>query len=78
MGINKYIIDGNSVDSIELKCLIVSRGVKVDSAVYRRYKNAARLSSSPLCCNCFLLSDGTVVQLTDTNFHLRLLSSVLK
>jgi len=75
---NKYVIDGNSIDAVELKCLIVSRGIKVDNAVYRRHKNTARLNSSPLCCNCLLLSDGTVVQLTDTNFHLRLLSNVLK
>ena len=75
---NKYVIDGNSIDSVELKCLIVSRGIKVDNAVYRRHKNTARLNSSPLCCNCLLLSDGTVVQLTDISFHLRLLSNVLK
>ena len=75
---NTYIIDGNIIDSVELKCLIVSRGVKVDNTVYQRFKNVARLSKSPLCCNCLLLSDGTVAQLTDTNFHLRHLSSILK
>jgi len=75
---NKYLIDGNCIDSIELKCLIISRGIKVDNAVYHHHKNIARLSSSPLCCNCLLLSDGTVVQLTDTNFHLRHLSGIFK
>ena len=75
---NKYVIDGNSIDSVELKCLIVSRGIKVDNAVYRQNKNTARLNGSPLCCNCLLLSDGTVVQLTDTNFHIRHLSGILK
>jgi len=75
---NKYAIDGNCIDSIELKCLIISRGIKVDNAVYRQHKNMARLSKSPLCCNCLLLSDGTVVQLTDTNFHLRHLSGIFK
>ena len=71
---NTYVIDGNSIDSVELKCLIISRGIKVDQAVYRLHKNTARLSMNPLCCNCLLLSDGTVTQLTDTNFHLRHLS----
>ena len=66
------------MDSVELKCFIVSRGVKVDNEVYSRYKNVSRLSKSPLCCNCLLLSDGTVAQLTDTNFHLRHLSGILK
>ena len=75
---NKYVIDGNSIDSVELKCLIVSRGIKVDNAVYKHHKNSARLNSSPLCCNCLILSDGTVVQLTDTNFHLRHLSNIFK
>ena len=73
---NKYLIDGNCIDSIELKCLVISRGVKVDNAVYRLYKNTMRLSASPVCCNCLLLSDGTIVQLTDTNFHLRHLSGI--
>ena len=75
---NKYVIDGKSIDAIELKCLIISRGIKVDKAVYQHHKNVARLNASPLCCNCLLLSDGTIVQLTDTNFHLRHLSSVFK
>ena len=74
---NKYTIEGNQVDSVELKCLIVSRGVKVDNTVYKHYKNTARLNINPLCCNCLLLSDGTIVQLTDTNFHLRYLSGIL-
>ena len=73
---NTYIVDGNSIDSVELKCLLISRGIKVEDAVYRQHKNVARLSMSPLCCNCLLLSDGTVVQLTDTNFHIRHLSRI--
>ena len=74
---NKYKIDGININSIELKCLVVSRGVKVDNAVYRQHKNTARLSVNPLCCNCFILSDNTVIQLTDTNFHMRYLSGIL-
>ena len=75
---NKYVIDGNIIDSVELKCLVISRGIKVDNAVYRHHKDSARLSGSPLCCNCLILSDGTVVQLTDTTFHLRHLSNIFK
>jgi len=74
---NTYFLDGTYVDSVELKCLIISRGVKVDMAVYKFHKKTARLNINPLCCNCILLSDGTVVQLTDTNFHLRYLSGIL-
>ena len=75
---NRYTIDGNRVDSVELKCLIVSRGIKVDYDVYRQHKKTARLSMSPLCCNCLLLSDSTVAQMTDINFHIRHLSGILK
>jgi hypothetical protein len=74
---NHYTIDGTRIDSVELKCLLVSRGVKVERGVYKRLKGLARLSVNPLCCNCLLLSDGTVVQLTDTRFHLRYLSGIL-
>ena len=75
---NKYIIDGNHINSVELKCLVVSRGIKVENAIYRQHKNAARLSSNPVCCNCLLLSDDTVVQLTDISFHIRHLSGIFK
>jgi hypothetical protein len=57
--------------------MLISRGVKVDKGVYKHFKNTARLSINPLCCNCLLLSDGTVVQLTDTQFHLQYLSGIL-
>lgn len=74
---NKYIIDGNKIDSVELKCLIISRGVLVDEAVYQHHKGVSRLSRSPLCCNCLLLSDETVAQLTDLTPHLRYISNML-
>jgi len=74
---NTYKIKGQYMDSIELKCMLISRGVKVDKAVYKYAKNTMRLNINPLCCNCMLLSDGTVVQLTDTQFHLQYLSGIL-
>jgi len=74
---NTYVLDGICVDSVELKCLIISRGVKVDNAVYKNHKKNFRININPLCCNCLILSDGTIVQLTDTNFHMRYLSGIL-
>lgn len=65
------------IDSIELKCLVVSRGVKVDKDVYRLYAPQYRLGISPLMCNCFLLSDGTIMQMTDMSFHLQYLTGAL-
>jgi hypothetical protein len=74
---NTYTIEGQVIDSVELKCLLVSRGVKVDKTLYRIVGSTARLTANPLCCNCLILSDGTIAQLTDLTFHLRLLAGML-
>ena len=74
---NKYKIEKNEIDSVELKCLLISRGISVDSAVYEHYKGIVRLSTSPIHCNCIILSDSTIVQLTDMGAHLRMLSGML-
>jgi hypothetical protein len=64
------------VDAIELKCLLISKGVKVDSEIYRKFGNDFRINPSPLTCNSMKLSDGTNVQLTDvesaTPFQLKI------
>ncbi len=74
---NKYIIDGTECTSVELKGLLVSRGLHVNTSVYKNCKGRYRLNESPLCCNCLRLSDGTIVQLTDMGFHLRNLKGML-
>jgi hypothetical protein len=74
---NKYRFDGKEIDSVELKALLVSRGLKVDKKVYKQFSKVARLDVNPVACDCMLLSDGTVVQLTDMGFHLKYLSGVL-
>jgi len=74
---NHYHIDGVQIDSIDLKCLLVSRGVKVAKEVYRRFSRSHRLDVSPLTCNCVIFSDGTIAQMTDMGFHLRYLSGIL-
>jgi hypothetical protein len=72
-----YDLGGQSIDSVELKCLLVSRGVKVDKSLYKAVGSTSRLSANPLCCNCLILSDGTIAQLTDLTFHLGLLAGML-
>ena len=74
---NGYIINGEKLDSVDLKCLVISRGVNVDKDVYKAFSPNHRLNISPLTCNCIILSDGTVVQLTDMGFHLRYLTGIL-
>ena len=74
---NTYVIDGTECTSIELKGLLVSRGLNLDKDVYKTFKPIARLNESPMCCNCLRLSDGTIVQLTDMGFHLSNLKGML-
>jgi hypothetical protein len=72
-----YQIDDDVVDSVVLKALLVSRGVKVSRNVYKKYQAIARLSPDPLTCNSFALPDGTVVQLTDLSFHMEYMKSMV-
>ncbi len=73
----KYPYKDQMIDSIELKCLVVSRGVTVEKDVYRKFGKTHRLSINPLMCNCFFLSDNTIVQLSDVSFHLQHLAGML-
>lgn len=72
-----YVVGDKRVDSVELKALLVTRGLKVDGRVYREFAGRYRLHPDPLRCNTLLLPDGTVVQLTDLAFHMRYLRGVL-
>lgn len=74
---NKYNLLHLEIDSIDLKCLVVSKGVTVAKEVYKKFAKSNRLGVNPLMCNCFFLSDGTVVQLTDMGFHLEYLTGIL-
>ena len=66
-----FNIGKEKADSVELKCLLISRGVRVDPSVYRRFGKTHRLNPSSLMCNSLILSDGTIVQLTDVSSHLK-------
>lgn len=74
---NKYYINNCEIDSIDLKCLVVSKGVKVSKEVYKKFSKTHRLGINPLMCNSMFLSDGTIVQLTDMSFHLQYLTGIL-
>ncbi|MDR1589613.1 MAG: hypothetical protein LBS51_05415 [Oscillospiraceae bacterium] len=81
-----YRLPGIELTSLELKCLLVSRGVKCDKAVYRRFGGEKpshpeapgfRLNVNPLTCNCLILPDGVICQMTDVGFHLEYLGGAL-
>jgi hypothetical protein len=72
-----YSFDKQTVNSVELKCLLVSRGVSVDKSVYKELGQETRLNINPLTCNCLILPDGTICQMSDVKFHLNYLSGML-
>jgi hypothetical protein len=72
-----YQIDGKEVDSIDLKSLVISKGIKVSNEVYKKFSSTNRIYPDPLTCNCFILPDKTVVQMTDIALHLNYLKSAM-
>src|SRR5262245_10393688 len=72
-----YRFEDQEIDSIDLKTMLVSRGMRVANEIYSRYQHKARLSKNPLECNTLRLPDGTFVQLTDLSFHMEYISSVI-
>jgi len=74
---NFFKVGNRIADSVELKCLLISKGVKVDNAIYKQFAKNYRLNPNPYMCNSLKLSDGTIVQLTDISFHLKQLFRML-
>ena len=73
----KYAFEGREIDSLDLKSLIVTRGVRVNDSVYEELGGRYRIDKDPLTCNCVILPDGTVAQLTDIALHLRYLRQAM-
>lgn len=72
-----YPYQEQEIDSIVLKSLLISKGVRVSREIYARYAGKARLSTNPLECNAIRLPDGTIVHLTDLSFHMEYIRSVI-
>ena len=71
-----YQLGNETLDSIELKCMVISRGLKIDREVYQKLGKDYRIYPNALKCNCFKLPDNTIVMATDLGFHLSTLSSM--
>lgn len=65
-----YRIGEERLSNVELKAMLVSRGIKVSKSVYNHVGTTKRLTKNPLECNTLLLPDNTIVQLTDLSFHM--------
>ena len=64
--LSTYRINGEVIDSLELKILLITKGINILSdEVYERFSNTHRLSSfmNSGACNCLLLPDNTVVHI---------------
>lgn len=54
---SRYKFANYDIDSIELKCLVVSQGLKIDKKVYKKFSSTNRINTNALTCNCFKLPD---------------------
>lgn len=68
--LNKYKLNGEELDSVDLKAMIISKGVKVSNKIYDKFSETHRINPNPLTCNCIILPDNTIAQLTDLAFHM--------
>ena len=71
-----YKVGKHDVDSVELKCLLISRGLKIAPEVYKKLGGKYRLYPNALTCNCLKLPDETIVMATDLGFHISTLASM--
>lgn len=61
----EYKIGDMTLDVIDLKCLVVSKGVRVQPEVYTRFSGQYNISTDLQRLSCLIFSDGTVATLTD-------------
>ncbi|MBN2271669.1 MAG: radical SAM protein [Sedimentisphaerales bacterium] len=75
--LTSFSVGGKTLDSLDLKILLVTKGIKVDYAVYERFCGTRRLNPDPLTCNCLILPDGTIVHITDVAMHMSYLKNAI-
>ena len=75
--LGQYRVNGETLDSLDLKVLLVTKGVKVGGRVYEAFGRTHRLDPDPQTCNCLLLPDGTVVHLVDLAMHMGYIKKAL-
>lgn len=75
--LSRFRINGEEVDSLDLKAMVVTKGIKVSNKIYEKFRKTHRICPDPLTCNCLILPDETVVQMTDVALHLKYLKSAM-
>ena len=61
----RYQVNGEEIDCLELKVLLITKGINVAADVYEKYGSSQRISRNPLECNCLILPGNVVVHMTD-------------
>lgn len=71
-----YVVADETLDSLDLKVLLLGKGIRVHEEVYKTFGPTRRISLSPRACNTMFLPDSTVVHIADVGsaapFHLEL------
>jgi len=60
-----FSVDGERVDTLDLKILLLTKGIHVHAEVYETFGRTRRISPDPLECNVLFLPDETVVHVAD-------------
>ena len=53
-----FSLDGQRVDTLDLKVLLLTQGLRVRPEVYEAFGSAHRISPDPRDCNVLFLPDG--------------------
>jgi hypothetical protein len=61
----EFRVNGETVDSLDLKVLILTKGMFVRDEVYRALGGTWRISRDPLECSALFLPDNTVIHVAD-------------
>jgi len=52
-----FSVGDERLDSLDLKTMIVTKGIKVSHDIYERFGTTHRIYPNPLTCNCLILPD---------------------
>jgi hypothetical protein len=72
-----YSVGGEKLDSLDLKVLLVTKGIRISCRVYEQFGKTHRIHPNPLACNCLILPDDTIVHVTDLALHMRYLQTAM-
>lgn len=53
------------LDSIDVKCMVVSKGVRIHPEIYDRFSDVYNISRDMRRLSCLILSDGTLMTMSD-------------